>query len=78
MIELVNTFIVGTNQTELEALQPLILEFSPNFTFSITENEGEPVTYKMIVEMQDMTNVPDMSNFLDFLLEKIAQVNQQS
>lgn len=78
MIELVNTFIVGTDQAELEALQVLLLEFSPNFTFSITENDVEPVTYKLLVEMQEGSNIPDMTFFLDFLSSKIEQVNQQS
>ena len=78
MIELVNTFIVGTDQVELEELQTLLLEFSPNFTFSITENDVEPVTYKLLVEIQDMSNILDMSSFPEFLLEKIEQVNKQS
>lgn len=78
MIELVNTFIVGTNQTELETLQGLLAGFSPNFTFSIVENTAEPLTYKLIVEVADLAPVPDMGSFLEFLLIKIEQVNQQT
>jgi len=81
MIELIDNFIVGTDQLELEALQVLLTEFSPEFTFSILENEHlevDPASFTLIIEIQNPSNSPDMSSFLEFLSSKIEEVNQQS
>ena len=78
MIELVDAFIVGPDQAKLEALQVLLADFTPDFTFSLVENEAKAETYKLLVGIQEGASSPDMASFLDFLSNKIAEVNQQN
>lgn len=81
MIKLSNAFIVGETQEELGTLQALLVNYSPNLNFEITDNnepEAGTFLYKLLVSMNNIENESStsMSGFLDFLQSKIDEVNQ--
>lgn len=78
MIKLVNNFIVGNTQEELEALQLVLADFSASFNFSIISNDGEQndvFPLKLLITLNDNVDNPPMDLFLQDLQSKIDQVN---
>ncbi len=80
MIKLSSAFIVGENQIELGVLQTLLTAYSPAFTFEITNNDdpqADTFLYKLLVTVSNIEETPDMISFMEFLSQKIIDVNQQ-
>lgn len=69
------TYVVANTSEELESLQSLLLLFPESFNYSVIENDNEEFPFRLLVETTDIP-IPSMGEFLTFLSEKIAEVNQ--
>ncbi|MGE4234648.1 MAG: hypothetical protein AB7F43_15155 [Bacteriovoracia bacterium] len=80
MIKLSSAYIIGENQVELGVLQTLLAGYSSALSFEITDNndpQADTFLYKLLVTVSNVEETPDMISFMEFLSQKIIDVNQQ-
>lgn len=71
----VTEFIISNTAEELETLQSLLSTFPQSFNYSIVENDDSTFPFKLLVETTEIP-LPPIDEFLEFLAEKVNEVNQ--